>query len=140
MRICNFFMISWLSPFSHDTITFYCCKCLTNQLSALFTYCRRQNKSSCLIKSHWILILVITETYFNSFIDFCVFITFATKQRAISLTQYFSCNNGHQLIYTNLSRFFSFFVVSQFHKLNWNIKEAILKTDSYILWYKIVIH
>lgn len=69
-------MISWLSPFSHDTITFYCSKCLTNQLSALFTYYGRQNKSSCLIKSHWVLILVITHTYFSNFIDFSGFITF----------------------------------------------------------------
>lgn len=68
-------MISWLSPFSHDTITFYCSKCLTNQLSALFTYDGRQNKSSCLIKSHRVLILVITQTYLSNFIDFSGFIT-----------------------------------------------------------------
>lgn len=73
-------MISWLSPFSHDTITFYCSKCLANRLSALFTCYGRQNKSSCLIKRHRVLILVITDTYFSNFIDFSGFITFFSNK------------------------------------------------------------
>lgn len=78
--MCNFFMIPWLSPFSRDTITFYCSERLTDRLSALFTDCRRQNKSSCLTKSHWILILVITETSLTVLLTF-VFLSLSQQNK-----------------------------------------------------------
>lgn len=104
-------MISWLSPFSHDTITFYCSKCLCKPDCQHYLRCAgKQNTSSCLIKSHWILILVITKgpppPNFIDFVLFC-FCHFynKAKKKKVSFTV-FACCCDHRLICTYLSSFF----------------------------------